>query len=91
MPAGPALEMGDPNVGHNKLIVYKERERDALLKQAGNMIEESERRGRPLSIGEDSMVLVFVKKAQALEHEITSLHKGRRRAVPSKHGVGRSE
>ena len=72
-------------MGHKVLVAYKERERAALLRQAAEMVEAGERRNRPLSLGEDAMVVEFLKKAQALEHEITLLQRDQRRVNPSKH------
>jgi len=72
-------------MGHNILIAHKEREHDALLRLAREIVEVGDRRGRPLSPGEDAMVTEFVKKAQVLEHEISLLRKDQRRAIPSNH------
>ena len=73
-------------MGHHILIAVKGRERAALLRLAGEMIKTEQQRNRPQSPGEDAMILELVKKAQALEHEITFLQKDRRRSIPSKHG-----
>jgi hypothetical protein len=73
-------------MGHNILIAHKEREHDALLRLAREIVEVGDRRGRPLSPGEDAMVTEFVKKAQTLEHEISVLRRDQRRAIPSNHG-----
>ena len=72
-------------MGHNILITHKEREYDALLRLARDIVEAGERRGRPLSLGEDGMVTELVKQAQTLEHEISLLRKDQRRAIPSEH------
>jgi hypothetical protein len=72
-------------MGHNILIAHKERERTALLRLAREIVEAGDRRGRPLSPGEDGMVTEFVKQAQALEHEINLLRRDQQRATPSKH------
>jgi len=72
-------------MGHNILIAHKERERTALLRLAADIVETSDRRGRPLSPGEDAMVTELVKQAQALEHEIARLQKDQRRVIPLKH------
>ena len=72
-------------MGHNVLIALKERERAALLRLAGEMVASGERRGNPLSRGEDGMVVELVKKAQLLEHEIRRLQLGQRRVIPLKH------
>ena len=72
-------------MGHNILIAQNERERAALLQQARDMVEAGEREGRSLSLGEDAMVVEFLKQAQALEHEIQLLQRDRQRAIPSKH------
>ena len=53
-------------MGHNILIAYKQRERAALLRLARDIVAAGDRRGRPLSPGEDAMVVEFVKQAQAL-------------------------
>jgi hypothetical protein len=82
---GPVFRTGDPPMGHNILINHKEREHDAVLQLARDIVEAGERRGRPLSPGEDAMVTEFVKQAQALEHEISLLRRDQRRAIPSKH------
>jgi hypothetical protein len=72
-------------MGHNILIAYKQRERAALLRLARDIVVAGDRRGRPLSPGEDAMVVEFVKQAQALEHEIDLLQRDQRRVIPSKH------
>jgi hypothetical protein len=72
-------------MGHNILITHKEREHDALLRLARDIVEAGQRRCRPLSLGEDGMVTELVKQAQALEHEISLLQRDQRRAIPSKH------
>ena len=72
-------------MGHNILIAHKQRERAALLRLARDIVAASDRRGRPLSPGEDAMVVEFVKQAQALEHEIDLLKRGQRRVIPSRH------
>ena len=72
-------------MGHNILIAHKQRERAALLRLAREIVEAGDRRGRPLSPGEDAMVVEFVKQAQALEHEIDLLKRGQRRVIPSRH------
>jgi hypothetical protein len=72
-------------MGHTILIVQKERERVALLQLAHDMLEAGESRGCPLSPGEDAMVTEFVKRAQALEHEISLLQRDRKRAIPARH------
>ena len=72
-------------MGHNILIAHKQRERAALLRLARDIVEAGDRRGRPLSPGEDAMVVEFVKQAQALEHEINLLQRDQRRVIPSKH------
>ena len=73
-------------MGHNILIAYKERERVAFLRLAGDIVETGDRRGRPLSPGEDAMVVELLEKAQTLEGEITRLKGDQRRVIPSKHG-----
>jgi len=75
-------------VGHNVVIAYKERERAALLRGAADIVEAGELRNRPLSPGEDAIVVELLKKAQALEREITLLQRDRRRVIPSKHPQG---
>jgi hypothetical protein len=72
-------------MGHNILIVRKERERAALLRQTRDIVEAGERRGDSLSPGEDAMVVKLVKRAQALEHEVDLLQRDQRRVMPSKH------
>ena len=72
-------------MGHDILIAHKERERAALLRLAHDIVEAGEKRGRPLSHGEDEMVTGFVKQAQALEHEISALQRDQKRAIPSDH------
>ena len=72
-------------MGHHILITHKEREHDALLRLARDIVEAGERRGRPLSPGEDAMVTEFLKQAQVLEHEISLLRRDQRKAIPSEH------
>ena len=72
-------------MGHNILIAQKEREHNALLRMARDIVEAGERRGHPLSVGEDGMVTDLVKQAQALEHEISLLRRDQRRVIPSTH------
>jgi hypothetical protein len=72
-------------MGHNILIAHKQRESAALLQLARDIVEAGDRRGRPLSPGEDAMVVEFVKQARALEHEIDLLQRDQRRVIPSKH------
>ena len=48
-------------MGHNILIVHKQRERAALLRLARDIVVAGDRRGRPLSPGEDAMVVEFGK------------------------------
>ena len=57
-------------MGHNILIAAKERERTAMLRLAGEIVEVAGRRGRALSPGEDAIAVQLVKKAQPLEREI---------------------
>jgi len=72
-------------MGHNIIIAAKERERVALLRLAGEIVEAAGRRGRALSPGEDAIAVQLVKKAQALEREINRLQSDRRGVVSSKH------
>ena len=65
-------------MGHNILIAAKERERAAMLRLAGEIVEVAGRRGRALTPGEDAIVVQLVKKAQALEREIIRLQWDRR-------------
>ena len=65
-------------MGHNILIAAKERERAAMLRLAGEIVEVAGRRGRALSPGEDAIAVQLVKKAQALEREIVRLQWDRR-------------
>jgi hypothetical protein len=65
-------------MGHNILIAAKERERAAMLRLAGEIVEVAGRRGRALSPGEDAIAVQLVKKAQALEREIIRLQWDRR-------------
>jgi hypothetical protein len=73
--AGLRSRVDDSPMGHNILVAQKERERTALLRLARDIVQAGERRNRPLSPGEDAMVVELVKKAQAMEHEITRLRK----------------
>jgi hypothetical protein len=77
--------LSDPSMGHDILITHKEREYDALLRLAREIVEAGERRGRPLSPGEDAMVSEFLKRAQVLEQEISLLRRDQWRVIPSKH------
>jgi len=72
-------------MGHNVAIAHKERERAALLRLAADIVEAGERRCRPLSRGEDAMVVELVKRAQELGHEINHLQRDQRRVIPSRH------
>jgi hypothetical protein len=72
-------------MGHSVLIAVKERECAALLRLAGEMVAASERRGSPLSRGEDAMVVELVKKAHLLEREVKRLQLDQRRVIPLKH------
>jgi hypothetical protein len=72
-------------MGHNVAIAHRERERAALLRLAADIVEAGKRRNRPLSHGEDAMVVELVKRAQALEHEVNRLQRDQRRVIPSKH------
>jgi hypothetical protein len=77
--------MGNLLMGHKVVIAEKERERAALLRLAGEIVDTGDRRGRPLSRGEDAIVVELVKKAQLLEHEINRLQLDRRRVNPPEH------
>ena len=72
-------------MGHSVLIALKERERAALLRLAGEIVDSGERRGSPLSRGEDAMVVELVKKAHLLEREMKRLQLDQRRVIPLKH------
>jgi hypothetical protein len=72
-------------MGHNILVAHKQRERAALLQLAREIVEAGDRRGHPLSPGEDALVVEFVKQARALEREIDLLQRDQRRIIPSKH------
>jgi hypothetical protein len=72
-------------MGHNVLIAVRERGRAALLGLAGEIVDSGERRGRPLSRGEEAVVVELVKKAQLLEHEIKRLQLDQRWVIPLKH------
>jgi hypothetical protein len=77
--------MGNIHMGQEVVIAEKERERAALLRLAGEIVDTGDRRGRPLSRGEDAVVVELVKKAQLLEHEINRLQLDRRWVNPSEH------
>jgi hypothetical protein len=74
-------------MGLNILIAAKERERAAMLRLAGEIVEVAGRRGRALSLGEDAIAVQLVKKAQALEREINRLQWDRRGVISSKHNA----
>jgi hypothetical protein len=70
-------------MGHNILLIAaKERERAAMLRLAGEIVEVAGKRGRALSPGEDAIAVQLVKKAQALEREINRLQGDRQSATP---------
>ena len=72
-------------MGHNILIAAKARERAAMLRLAGEIVEVAGRRGRTLSPGEDAIAVQLVKKAQALEREINRLQLDRLGLISSTH------
>jgi hypothetical protein len=72
-------------MGHTILIAQKERERAALLQLAHDLLQAGESTGSPLSPEEDARVTDYVKRAQALEHEIGLLQRDRKKTIPSKH------
>ena len=53
--------LGHQSVGTRHLSAHKEREHDALLRLARDIIEAGERRRRPLSPEEDAIVTEFLK------------------------------
>jgi hypothetical protein len=75
------------------VIAYKTRERDALLRLAGYIVEAGSHRGRSLSRGEDAMVTGLTKRARALEDEIQRLQRDtpstQQIGIKSRQGVGR--
>ena len=74
-------------MGHNLLIAAKKRERVAMLRLAGEIVEVAGRRGRALSPGEDAIAVQLVKKAEALEREINRLQCDPRGVISSKHNT----
>jgi hypothetical protein len=72
-------------MGHNIIIAYKQRERAARLRLASDIVEAGQRRGCPLSPGEDGIVVELVKQAQVLEQEIDRLQRDQPCAISSNH------
>ena len=72
-------------MAHQILIDYKTREREALITLAKEMVAAAEQRNRPLSPGEDGIVLELLRKARVLEQEIDHLQRDRQRLNPKPH------